>query len=161
MCRLGMKPVVLIGIWTEAGEARHFCRKIFFFKLIKKILWISFLILQSFWLRHKTLKNLFFLTLNKNKFGQSCRTKVQANNNLDNIYISKISLGANIKFTGLAGLIHVQARYEVGSFNRDLTRGRWGRPFFFLKKISFRLINKGLWISCMILQRFWLRHRTS
>ena len=34
-----------------------------------------------------------------------------------------------INFTGLVGLIHVQAGYEAGCFDRDLDRGRWGQTF--------------------------------
>ena len=34
-------------------------------KLINKRLWISFLILESFWLRHKTSENLFFLNFDE------------------------------------------------------------------------------------------------
>ena len=110
MCRPGMRPAVLIGIWPEAGEASHFCRKKLFFTLINKRLWISFLILQSFWLCHRSSSKLFFLTLSKNKFQQTCRTKLQANNNLESIYLSRTSLVANIfwKFTGLVGLSHLQ-----------------------------------------------------
>ena len=66
------------------------------------------------------------ITLSKNKFEQSCRTKAQANNNLDNIYFSRTSMMKNIiiNFTGLAGLIHVHAEHEASCFNKDLTRGR-------------------------------------
>ena len=61
-----------------------------------------------------------------NKFQQTCRTKLQANNNLENIYVSRTSLRANIftKFTRLAELNHVQAGHEAGCFNRDLARSR-------------------------------------
>ena len=62
MCRLGMRLVVLIGIWPEAG---HFCWKKLFFRLLNKRLWISFLILQSFRLHHKTSENLCFLNFGK------------------------------------------------------------------------------------------------
>ena len=41
------------------------------------------------------------------------------------------------KFTGLVDLIHVQASHEGGCFNKDLTKGRRGRPF--LSKKSFSL----------------------
>ena len=66
------------------------------------------------------------ITLSKSKFEQSCRTKAQANNNLHNIYFSRTPMVKNIiiNFTGLVGLIHVQAGYEAVCFDRDLDRGR-------------------------------------
>ena len=33
------------------------------------------------------------------------------------------------KFTGLAGLIHVQGGHEASCFNKDMARGRSGRSF--------------------------------
>ena len=58
---------------------------------------------------------------------------------------SRTSMVANIiaKITSIAGLIHVPARCEAGSFNRDLARGRRGQSYL-SKKLFFRVINKRL-----------------
>lgn len=103
------------------------------------------------------------VTRSKNKFYQACRTTAETNNILQNFYVLRTSMVTNIftKFTGLAGLIHMQAGHDVSCFNIDLTKGWCGRSFLLKKKLFFRLIAKRLWISFPILESFWLCHKTS
>ena len=106
--------------------------------------------------------NCFHSQIRFSTIQQCCRTTPQHNCILPNFVFLRVSMMTNIItiFTGLAGLIHVQTGHEASCFNRDLTRGWWGRSF--LSKIFFvRLINKKLWISFLILESFWWRHKTS